>query len=29
MDVLRTAPSISRRVLAERLSITLDGVKYT
>ena len=27
--LLRTEPAVNRRVLAERLGITLDGVKYT
>lgn len=28
LDLLKTEPAISRRVMAERLGITPDGVKY-
>ena len=28
LDLLRTEPAITRRVMAERLGITPDGVKY-
>ena len=28
LDLLRTEPAISRRVLAERIGITADGIKY-